>query len=162
MLIICISGQLTNQWHAPVDFPIMLQQLLQAKLSAGHRLPVQTQRLMQLHGDRASVDVVQKALVHGYHVLGSVAVLGLASRHHRRGVQLEQIEGVGTEGGGFAVAQELQRRRGQSGADDLELQKVFSALRVERFVGRLGVLVVAGIRPEDKRFGAIGDFFELS
>lgn len=117
---------------------------------------------MQLHSDVASVDVVQEVVVHAHHVLRREAVLGFVARHHRGGVQLGQIEGVGTEGGGFMVAQELQRRRRQRGTDYLKLQKVLSALEVKRFIKLPCLVFIGDVRFEDAGFGAVGNVPELS
>lgn len=148
-----------------MDLAVLLQQLLQAELRPGHRPPLQTHGLVQLHGQAAPAEVLQKAVVHRHHVLGGEAVAGPPSRHHRRGVQLEGVEGVGAEGGGFAVAQQLQRRWREGGVADPELQEVLAALQAESLVGRLRglvVLVAVVVGPEDAGFGAVGDFPELS
>lgn len=117
---------------------------------------------MQLYVDGVSANVVQEAVVHVHHVLGREAVFGFVARHHGGGVQLEQVEGVGAEGGGFTVTQELQRRRRQRDADDLKLQKVLSTLEVESFVKLFWLLFNGGVRFEDVAFGAVGDVSELS
>lgn len=126
---------LTQQWDAPLDGPITLQQLLQRKTSGCHRPPVATQQLLvELHGDGAPVDELQEVLVHVDDVPGREAVLGLLSRHHGGAVHLKLIEGVGAEGGGFLFAQQLQRWWRQSSSNDLQLHQVLSRLQVDGFL----------------------------
>lgn len=152
----------TDQRDAAVNLPVLLHQLLQPQLSLRHGLPVQTQRLVQLHRDRAPVQVVQEVLVHAHHIPGGVAIFGTAARRHRSGVQLEQIEGVGAEGGGICIVHYLQGRRSQCGAHDLELQEVFSNFQVKSFI-RLALLDVTWeVRSEGVGLGAVSDVSELS
>lgn len=117
---------------------------------------------MQLHSDVLSVDIVQEVVVHADHVLRREAISGFVSRHHRGGVQLEQIKAVGTEGGGFVVAQELQRRRRQRGADYLKLHEVLSALELKRFIKLLCLVFISDICFESAAFAAVGNVPELS
>lgn len=145
-----------------MDLPALLHQLLQPQLPRRHRPPVQTERLVQLHRDRAPVQVVQEVLVCAHHVPGGVAVLGTAARRHRSGVRLEQVEGVRAEGGGFCVAQRLQGGRRQCGADDLKLQEVFSTVQLESFIKPVFLLLTWDLRSEDVGLGAVSDVSELS
>lgn len=117
---------------------------------------------MQLHCDAASVEVVQEALVHAHHVLRREPIFGFLARHHRSGVQLKQIEGVGTEGGGFTVTQDLQGGRRQRSAHYLKLKKVLSTFEMKSFIKVVSLVFISGVRSEDVGFGAIGDVSELS
>ena len=119
---------LTDQRCGPINFSILFQQLLQPKLTGGQCPPVQTQGLVQLHRDAASAQIVEEAVVHAHHVLRCEPILGFVARHYRGGVQLKQIQGVRTEGGGLSVTQNLQGGRRQCGTNYLKFQKVLSTL----------------------------------
>lgn len=117
---------------------------------------------MQLDSDRVSVEIVEEAVVHAHHVLRCEPVFRFLARHHRSRVQLKQIEGVGTEGGGFAVAQSLQGERRQRGADYLNFEKVLSTLEVKSFIKLICLIFICDAWFEDVGFGAVGDVPELS
>lgn len=101
-------------------------------------------------------------VVHAHHILGCKPVLGFVTRHHRRGVQLKQIEGVGEEGGWVTVTQNLQAGRRQGGADDLKLEEVLATLEAKSLIELIGLVFSSGVQFEDIGFGAVGDVFKLS
>lgn len=141
---------------------VVLEQLLQPKLRGRHCPPVQTQGLMQLHSHRAPAEIVQEPVVHAHHVLRCEPIFWFLARRHRSGVQLKEIEGVGTEGGGFRVAQSVQGGRRERGADYLKFKKVLSSLELKSFIQLICLVFICDVWFEDVGFVAVGDVSELS
>ncbi|TNN83261.1 hypothetical protein EYF80_006242 [Liparis tanakae] len=153
------SSRLTDQRRGAAHRAVV-QQRLQPEPRSGQRPPVQPAGLVHLHGDGAAAQEVQQPAVLRHHVAGREAVGRRAARGHRSGVRLEQVEGVGAEGGGLAAPQGLQGAQGQRGPHHLQLHQVLLRTQDHSFLRTL--VFIAHRRVGPRGFGAVGQVSELS